>query len=120
MSAYFLSLLSFSYLCLAGMLSLFFFLMIRRPPRSTLERSSAASDVYKRQGLAPVIIEQMMEAIRRLSDHLTVLLVEQNFTMASQLGDRYYIIDDGKNGHHGLMADLVQDKALIQRFLGVA
>ena len=27
-----------------------FFLMIRRPPRSTLDRSSAASDVYKRQG----------------------------------------------------------------------
>ena len=31
-------------------LSRFFFLMIRRPPRSTLDRSSAASDVYKRQG----------------------------------------------------------------------
>ena len=28
---------------------MFFFLMIRRPPRSTLDRSSAASDVYKRQ-----------------------------------------------------------------------
>ena len=31
---------------------LFFFLMIRRPPRSTQSRSSAASDVYKRQGEA--------------------------------------------------------------------
>src|SRR5678815_442726 len=30
----------------------FFFLMIRRPPRSTLDRSSAASDVYKRQSSA--------------------------------------------------------------------
>ena len=30
----------------------FFFLMIRRPPRSTLDRSSAASDVYKRQGVS--------------------------------------------------------------------
>ena len=29
--------------------SLFFFLMIRRPPRSPLDPSSAASDVYKRQ-----------------------------------------------------------------------
>ena len=29
----------------------FFFLMIRRPPRSTQSRSSAASDVYKRQAL---------------------------------------------------------------------
>ena len=30
----------------------FFCLMIRRPPRSTQSRSSAASDVYKRQGQA--------------------------------------------------------------------
>ena len=34
--------------------SLFFFLMIRRPPRSTQSRSSAASDVYKRQIVASV------------------------------------------------------------------
>ena len=33
------------------LLVFFFFLMIRRPPRSTLDRSSAASDVYKRQDL---------------------------------------------------------------------
>eukprot|EP00657_Telonema_sp_P-1_P009843 TRINITY_DN4077_c0_g1_i2.p1 TRINITY_DN4077_c0_g1~~TRINITY_DN4077_c0_g1_i2.p1 ORF type:complete len:147 (-),score=45.43 TRINITY_DN4077_c0_g1_i2:159-599(-) len=32
----------------------FFFLMIRRPPRSTQSRSSAASDVYKRQGMYPI------------------------------------------------------------------
>ena len=32
-----------------------FFLMIRRPPRSTLDRSSAASDVYKRQGVAALV-----------------------------------------------------------------
>ena len=31
------------------MFPFFFFLMVRRPPRSTLDRSSAASDVYKRQ-----------------------------------------------------------------------
>ena len=36
--------------CRSAWCSLFFFLMIRRPPRSTLDRSSAASDVYKRQG----------------------------------------------------------------------
>ena len=38
------------------MLFIFFFLMIRRPPRSTLDRSSAASDVYKRQALASVLL----------------------------------------------------------------
>ena len=30
--------------------------MIRRPPRSTLDRSSAASDVYKRQMLDQLIL----------------------------------------------------------------
>ena len=39
----------FSLLCASAMIFLFFCLMIRRPPRSTLDRSSAASDVYKRQ-----------------------------------------------------------------------
>ena len=34
----------------------FFFLMIRRPPRSTQSRSSAASDVYKRQ------VQQVIDA----------------------------------------------------------
>ena len=36
------------------MVFFFFFLMIRRPPRSTLDRSSAASDVYKRQSLSRI------------------------------------------------------------------
>ena len=40
---------------LPHLLFVFFFLMIRRPPRSTLDRSSAASDVYKRQRLLFVI-----------------------------------------------------------------
>src|SRR5678815_3656352 len=39
-----------------AVLPLLFFLMIRRPPRSTLDRSSAASDVYKRQILVPCSI----------------------------------------------------------------
>ena len=40
-------------------LFVFFFLMIRRPPRSTLDRSSAASDVYKRQVWRWVAARQM-------------------------------------------------------------
>jgi len=72
------------------------------------------------QGLAPVLIEQMMEAIRHLSATTTVLLVEQNFIMASQLGQHYYIIDDGKIVHQGAMADLVQDRPLVERYLGAS
>lgn len=71
-------------------------------------------------GLAPVLIEQMMAAIRNLSATTTVLLVEQNFIMASQLGQSYYILDDGKTVHNGAMANLVKDEALIHRYLGAA
>ena len=72
------------------------------------------------EGLAPVIIEQMMEAIRQLSTHTTVLLVEQNFIMASQLADRYTIIETGRSVSSGLMADLVKDEVTIKRYLGAA
>jgi branched-chain amino acid transport system ATP-binding protein len=69
------------------------------------------------EGLAPVIIEQMMEAIRRLAERTTVLLVEQNFHVASQLADRYVIIENGRSVHAGAMADLRQDQALINKYL---
>ncbi|MBI5651649.1 MAG: ABC transporter ATP-binding protein [Chloroflexi bacterium] len=72
------------------------------------------------EGLAPILIEQLMTSIRSLSAHTTVLLVEQNFRMASQLADSYYLIDDGKSVQHGAMKDLVNDRATIQRYLGAA
>lgn len=72
------------------------------------------------EGLAPILIEQLMSAIRQLAAETTVLLVEQNFRVASQLADRYVIIDDGKSVAAGLMHDLRNDSALIQRYLGVA
>lgn len=72
------------------------------------------------EGLAPVLIEQMMEAIRQLSATTTILLVEQNFIMASQLAKNYYIIDDGKTIHSGSMIGLLQDETLIHRYLGTA
>jgi branched-chain amino acid transport system ATP-binding protein len=72
------------------------------------------------EGLAPIIIEGIVAALRRLSDHLTVLLVEQNFRMASDLADRYYILDEGQTAHSGRMADLVQDRTVITKYLGAA
>jgi branched-chain amino acid transport system ATP-binding protein len=72
------------------------------------------------EGLAPVIIEQMMEAIQRLSAESTVLLVEQNFIVASQLAESYVIIEEGRSVKSGAMADLVHDQETIQRYLGAA
>lgn len=72
------------------------------------------------EGLAPVIIEQLMEAILHLSAETTVLLVEQNFTVASQLAKQYVIIEEGRSVKSGDMADLVHDKETIHRYLGAA
>ena len=71
------------------------------------------------EGLAPVIIEAIVAALRKLSAHTTVLLVEQNFKMASDLADQYYILDDGQSVDSGRMVDLVNDTALISKYLGV-
>jgi branched-chain amino acid transport system ATP-binding protein len=72
------------------------------------------------EGLAPVIIEQMMEAIRRLSAETTVLLVEQNFIVASQLAESYVIIEEGHSVKSGKMTDLVDDQETINKYLGAA
>jgi len=72
------------------------------------------------EGLAPILIEQVMEAIQELSASTTILLVEQNFLMASQLGDYYYIIDEGRTVHNGEMATLVADAGLVQQYLGAS
>jgi branched-chain amino acid transport system ATP-binding protein len=72
------------------------------------------------EGLAPVLIEQMMEAIKQLSAESTILLVEQNFVVASNLAEYYVIIEEGQSVKSGLMADLAGDNETIFRYLGAA
>jgi branched-chain amino acid transport system ATP-binding protein len=72
------------------------------------------------EGLAPVIIENMMAAIRQLAAETTIVLVEQNFLVASQLAETYVIIEEGRSVQTGKMQDLVNDKATIHRYLGAA
>lgn len=72
------------------------------------------------KGLAPVVIEKVMQSIIEMKEKTTVVLVEQNFIMASQIADKYYIIDEGKAVHNGEMADLKSDESLRKQFLGIA
>jgi branched-chain amino acid transport system ATP-binding protein len=72
------------------------------------------------EGLAPVIIENMISAIRQLSSQSTIVLVEQNFLVASQLAEYYVIIEEGRSVRDGKMRDLVNDKDAIHRYLGAA
>ena len=71
------------------------------------------------KGLAPSIIQNMLSAFRQLkSAGVTILLVEQNFAFARQLGDSVAVMDDGRVVHAGSMAELADDEALQQRLLG--
>lgn len=72
------------------------------------------------EGLAPVLIEQLMGAIEQLSAETSILLVEQNFLVASKLAEYYVIIEEGCSVQQGKMKDLVDDKATIHRYLGAA
>jgi branched-chain amino acid transport system ATP-binding protein len=72
------------------------------------------------EGLAPVLIEQLMKAIHQLSAETTVVLVEQNFLVASQLAEYYVIIEEGHSAQEGRMEELVDDKVTIHRYLGAA
>ena len=72
------------------------------------------------EGLAPVLIEQLMKAIQQLSTESTVILVEQNFLVASQLAEYYVIIEEGRSVKEGKMKDLVNDQETIHRYLGAA
>jgi branched-chain amino acid transport system ATP-binding protein len=67
-----------------------------------------------------VIIENMMAAIRQLSAEATIVLVEQNFLVASQLAE--YLCHHRRRalGAGRQDADLVNDKATIHRYLGAA
>ena len=71
------------------------------------------------KGLAPIIINALIDAINQIKQHSVVLLVEQNFYMASQVGDHFYILDDGIVVHSGRMADLVEDEELQSRYFGI-
>jgi len=73
------------------------------------------------KGLAPAIIQNMIAAFRELKQtDTTILLVEQNFNFARQLGDRVAVMDGGRIVHAGAMAELAVDEGLQQRLLGLS
>lgn len=71
------------------------------------------------KGLAPIIVEQVVEALRLAASEATVLLVEQNLWVAAQLATDAVVLDQGQVVHVGLMADLAADPVLAGRYLGV-
>ena len=73
------------------------------------------------KGLAPAIVQNLISALRELkATQTTVLLVEQNFAVARALGDQVAVMDDGRVVHAGAMAELADNAALQQKFLGLS
>ncbi len=73
------------------------------------------------KGLAPAIINNMIDAFAQLkATGTTILLVEQNINFAKRLGDRVAVMDNGRIVHAGSMAELAQDEAMQRALLGLA
>jgi len=73
------------------------------------------------KGLAPAIIQNMIDAFQQLkASGVTILLVEQNIHFAQQLGDTVAVMDNGRVVHAGRMQALAEDTALQQSLLGLA
>ena len=72
------------------------------------------------EGLAPVIVQQIGQAIRVLKERgFTIVLVEQNFRFATKVADRHYVMEHGAVVDRLSAAEARQDPQRIARRLGV-
>ncbi|WP_170363831.1 ABC transporter ATP-binding protein [Ruegeria arenilitoris] len=73
------------------------------------------------KGLAPAIIATMANALRELkAQGRSILLVEQNFSVAKALGDSAVVMDDGRVIWTGAMAELASNKDLQENLMGLS
>ncbi|MFA5122795.1 ABC transporter ATP-binding protein [Zavarzinia sp.] len=72
------------------------------------------------EGLAPVIVQQIGQAVRRLKEGgLTMILVEQSIHFVSTIADRFYVIEDGHVVDAMTSAELAANKERLVTYLGV-
>jgi branched-chain amino acid transport system ATP-binding protein len=72
------------------------------------------------KGLAPVIVKQLQQIFSSLREEgETILLVEQNLEFAQAVGDRFFVLDEGRIVHSGQMDELMRDPVLLRRYIGV-
>ncbi len=72
------------------------------------------------EGLAPVIVRDLMNACRKLVEAgQTIILVEQNLAATLALAKRAYIINNGHIVHEGPAGEIKADPDVLQRYLGV-
>jgi len=72
------------------------------------------------EGLAPIIIQAVWQAISKLRQQgLSILLVEQNAALALELVDYVHVISKGRVVYSGAPKDLWADDAVKSRYLGI-
>lgn len=72
------------------------------------------------KGLAPAIVATLARALKDLKARgASILMVEQNFSLARALGDTAAVMDDGQVVWSGTMAELTGDTALQERLMGL-
>jgi len=72
------------------------------------------------EGLAPVIVKMLGEAIGRLKDKgFTVVLADQNFRFAAPLADRHYVVERGRVVETVASAELQSRMAMLHEYLGI-
>ena len=73
------------------------------------------------KGLAPAIIGALVECLKEVKRRgATILLVEQNFRVAQEIGDTVSVMDNGRVVHTGAMAALAADAGLQHKLLGLS
>ena len=71
-------------------------------------------------GLSPRIVHDMFAAIRRINaDGISVLLVEQNVTMALEVSHRAYVLEEGRVVADGVPQELLARPEIRRAYLGV-
>ncbi|GHU62442.1 ABC transporter ATP-binding protein [Clostridia bacterium] len=71
------------------------------------------------KGLAPILIRELIDRINIIKKDNTVLLVEQNWEMATSVGDYFYIVQDGMTVFECTKEELLADDTIKQKYLGV-
>jgi len=70
-------------------------------------------------GLAPLIVADIFEIIKEINANgTTVLIIEQNALQTLKLADYAYVLEVGEMTMEGLANELIQDKRLIDAYLG--
>ena len=72
-------------------------------------------------GLAPVIVENIFSFLLTLKkEGTTILLVEQNASMALRIADRAYVLETGNLAMSGPAAELMKNERVRELYLGIA